>query len=216
MGAGGIRINKERASTVAGLYAAGSTGDHGEDGATNVIGHGMESAVAGRIAGRSAAQYALQAEEPAIKESQAEMLAEEMFQPLNRDKGIEPRTVYADIGRIWESVSVVRNEKVLRRAVTEIKDLKAEKIAKLRAPDSHRLTAALGASNKVSFLELFCNCALKRTESRGEHFRVDYPERDDKNWLKWIICEQVADGEKIWTEPVPFARYPLKPPGKGG
>ncbi len=216
IGAGGIRIDKDRASTVAGLYAAGSTGDHAEDGVTNVIGHGMESAVSGRIAGRSAAHYASQAEKPIVKESQAEMLAEEMLQPLNRSKGIEPQATNEDIGRIWELVSVLRNEKLLNQALEEIKELKTEKISKLWARDYHRLAAALGASNKVSFLELFCDFAMRRNESRGGHFRVDYPERDDTNWLKWIICERAAEGPRIWTETVPFERYPLKAPSTRG
>jgi len=110
----------------------------------------------------------------------------------------------------------LRNEKLLNQALEEIKELKTEKISKLWARDYHRLAAALGASNKVSFLELFCDFALRRNESRGGHFRVDYPERDDTNWLRWIICERAAEGPRIWTETVPFERYPLKAPSKRG
>jgi succinate dehydrogenase/fumarate reductase flavoprotein subunit len=50
-----------------------------------------------------------------------------------------------------------------------------------------------------------------RTESRGFHFREDYPERDDKNWLKWIILQQDGDKVKLSTQPIPIGDYKIKP-----
>ena len=216
IGAGGIRINKDRASTVPGLYVAGSAGDHAEDGATNVIGHGMESAVSGRIAGMSAAKYALQAEKPIISRRQSAALSKTIFQPLFRSEGIKPQVINEEIGKFWETISVVRNKKVLSRAMNQIKELKKDKITRLSAKDYHELASAIGVINKVSFLELFVQFASKRTESRGGHFREDYPERDDKDWLKWVICKREGEGSSVWVEPVPLEKYPKRPPGNGG
>ena len=56
--------------------------------------------------------------------------------------------------------------------------------------------------------------ALMRQESRGTHFREDYPKRDDKNWLKWIIIKKERQKMKLWTEPVPIDTYKIKPPEK--
>jgi succinate dehydrogenase / fumarate reductase flavoprotein subunit/fumarate reductase flavoprotein subunit len=215
IGAGGIRINKERASTVPGLYVGGSSGDHAEDGATNVIGHGMESAVSGRIAGLSAAQYALQAEKPRISRRQAAVLAKTIPKPLLRSEGIRPQMINEEIGRLWETISVVRNKKVLSRAMDQIKELKEDKVKRLTARDYHEVASVIGIMNKVSFLELFIQFASRRTESRGGHFREDYPERDDKNWLKWIICRREREGTTVWVEPVPFEKYPERPPESG-
>jgi succinate dehydrogenase/fumarate reductase flavoprotein subunit len=50
-----------------------------------------------------------------------------------------------------------------------------------------------------------------RTESRGWFYREDYPERDDKNWLKWIIIKQEAGKMVFSTEPVPIDKYKFKP-----
>jgi L-aspartate oxidase len=50
-----------------------------------------------------------------------------------------------------------------------------------------------------------------RKESRGGHIRGDYPERDDANWLKWVIAKKGESGIEVWAEPIPFDEYPLKP-----
>jgi aspartate oxidase len=62
----------------------------------------------------------------------------------------------------------------------------------------------------VDTAEMTAKAALMRTESRGGHFRLDYPQRDDKNWLKNIYIEK-ADGQmKLWTEPIAVTKLPPK------
>lgn len=212
LGAGGIRINIERATTIPGLYAAGSCSDHAEDGAENSLGNGMDSAVGGRVAGRYASEYVKEVEPPSIKERQVEALAKNAFQWLRRAKGITARNVNEDIDRIWESIEVIRSEKSLNEAIRRSEEVEREKVPTLWAKDYHTLAGILGVINKVSFLGFFSRAALMRTESRGAHYRLDYPQRNDKNWLKWVICQQKGQGAEVWTEPVPFEKYPLKPP----
>jgi len=59
--------------------------------------------------------------------------------------------------------------------------------------------------------ETFYRSSLARTESRGWHYREDYPERDDSNWLKWISLKDVKGEMTVSTEDVPIHRYPYKP-----
>jgi succinate dehydrogenase/fumarate reductase flavoprotein subunit len=59
--------------------------------------------------------------------------------------------------------------------------------------------------------EMTLRSALMRTESRGFHYREDYPKRDDKNWLKWVIVKQEAGKMVVSTEPVPIDKYKFKP-----
>ncbi len=211
LGPGGLRINMERATTIPGLYAAGSSSDHAEDGVENGLGNGMDSAAGGRVAGRYAAKYVKEVEPSSIKNRQVEALAAKAFQLLKHPKGVMASDVNEDIDKIWEPIEVLRSEKSLKESMRKLEEIKGEKVPTLWAKDYHTLAGVLGVVNKVSFLDLFLRAALMRTESRGGHYRLDYPQRDDKNWLKWVICQQKGQRIEVWTEPVPFERYPLKP-----
>ena len=57
--------------------------------------------------------------------------------------------------------------------------------------------------------EFTLKAALMREESRAQHFREDFPERDDKNWFKWINIERGDGGPKLSTLPVPLEQLPL-------
>ena len=89
--------------------------------------------------------------------------------------------------------------------------IREEEIPKLVARDYHELAQGIGLGNALNFLELYPRCSLLRTESRGSHWREDYPERDDANWLKWVIAKREDDGIRVWAEPIPYDEYPLKP-----
>ncbi len=212
LGPGGLRINIERATTIPGLFAAGSTADHAEDGAENGLGNGMDSAVGGRVAGRYASEYVKDIAAPSIKKQQVKQLAAKAFQLLDRPKGATAADINEDIDKIWEPIEVIRSEKSLKEALSKLEEVERVKVPGLWAKDHHVLAGALGAINKVSFLGLFLRAALARTESRGGHYRSDYPQRDDKNWLKWVILQRKGQGTEVWTESVPFEKYPLKPP----
>ncbi|MDP2727409.1 MAG: succinate dehydrogenase/fumarate reductase flavoprotein subunit, partial [Dehalococcoidia bacterium] len=83
---------------------------------------------------------------------------------------------------------------------------------RLVASDVHELVKAIEIRNYVQCALLTYTAALERKESRENHFREEYPYRDDDNWLKWINMRRREDGVEMWTEPVPFERYPVKPP----
>jgi succinate dehydrogenase/fumarate reductase flavoprotein subunit len=105
-----------------------------------------------------------------------------------------------------------RNNERLNESIDRVKELN-EKIPELTAKDLHYLSKCHEVKSMVLCAELTFRAALMREESRGSHFREDYPNRDDKNWLKWIIIKQDGDKMKLSTKPIPIDKYKIKPIG---
>jgi succinate dehydrogenase/fumarate reductase flavoprotein subunit len=81
----------------------------------------------------------------------------------------------------------------------------------LQAKDLHYLSKCHEVQSMALCAELTFRSALMRSESRGFHFREDFPERDDKNWLKWIILKQDKGEMKLSTRTIPINKYKIKP-----
>ncbi len=213
LGPGGIRTSTRWGITnLPGLYCGGAVSDHGEDGVSNVIGHGAESAIGGYRAGEGAAIHSKEIAAPAINERQVRELKEQIYAPLKRNTGIPYREPKLRCDEIFDSglLGPIRNEKKLNQALEAVLEIK-EDVTRLVAKDYHELTRCIGIGNALLFPQLVAQCALVRTESRGSHVREDYPDRDDANWLKWVLARRKDDQVEIWTEPIPFEQYPLKP-----
>jgi succinate dehydrogenase/fumarate reductase flavoprotein subunit len=86
-----------------------------------------------------------------------------------------------------------------------------QRLPELWAKDGHSLGKCHEARNIAVCGEMTLRAALTRTESRGTHIREDYPNRDDKNWLKWTIIREKSGKMVVSTEPVPIEKYKFKP-----
>jgi succinate dehydrogenase/fumarate reductase flavoprotein subunit len=212
-GPGGIRTDVENATTIPALYAAGSVSDLGEEGVNPVVHSAIGSAIGGCHAGQAAAHYAGEIGRTNVNGRQVQLLKDEIFAPMKRESGLKHQEVRRHCKSIIARglVGPIRNEKRLKEAIDIAQEIREEEIPKLVANDYHELARCIGLSNGLLFLELLPRCALFRTESRGSHYRDDYPERDNANWLRWVIAKSSGDGIKVWAEPIPFERYPLKP-----
>ncbi len=214
LSSGGIRVNRERETTVPALYAAGAASDHGELGvATDTITPGMAAAIGGYHAGEAVAKDAAEIKEPTINERQVRLLKEEIFAPLKRESGLNHQEVREHCRSIGEQglLGPIINESGLKAAIDAVQEIRENEIPKLVATDYHELARCIGMGNALLFFELLPRCALLRTERRGGHYRDDYPERDDAKWLKWVIAKKVNGKIKVWAEPIPFEAYPLNP-----
>ncbi len=205
IGPGGIRINKDGATTIPGLYAGGSVSDHAEQGVANVISQGMMSLIEGWRAGEGAAKYAAGLAQPAIRERQMQHLKDRTLAPMKRQSGTQHEMLRKYARNMLRNglLGPVKNENNLRKAVEEVRDLREKQTSKLAARDYHELARCIGIQNELLFLEMYAVCSLLRTESRGMHWRKDYPQRDDTNWLKWVIAKRDGDDIRVWAETIP-------------
>jgi len=209
---GGIRIGPRAQSTVPGLFAVGecSGGPHG---AGRIGGNSLtEVLVFGKRAGAAAAEFA--AGHAAGGADAAEIAAEagRVLGYLDaRRAGPRPNVVKARLQKLMnDHVGVVRNDEGLRAAIAGFERMEAVDLASMSVADASRIgnydwIEALEVTAMVRFARAMAGAALKRTESRGAHYREDYPDLDDQNWLRNIIVRRDADGLVFDT----FARTPI-------
>jgi succinate dehydrogenase/fumarate reductase flavoprotein subunit len=76
------------------------------------------------------------------------------------------------------------------------------------AKDAHEWRMAVEAKNMALDAEMRLRASLFRTESRGTHFREDYPRRGDPEWLAWVKLKDEQGTMKVYKEPIPKEWWP--------
>ena len=139
-------------------------------------------------------------------------IKEEMFKPVKQAKGVPPSNIIGSLQEVTAPIkyNLRRSKERLNQALAVIETLK-KKLPELQAQDLHYLSKCHEVTSMVLCAELTFRAALMREESRGSHFREDYPARDDKKWLKWVIVKQQNGKMKLATQPVPVDKYKIKP-----
>lgn len=111
--------------------------------------------------------------------------------------------------------SVFRNKKDLNKALATIRSLmeryEGVAIDNRGLGFNTDLTEALELESLLNLSYIILVSALAREESRGAHFREDYPERDDQNWLKHTLIRKTMDGYRLFYKPVTITRFKPKP-----
>jgi len=215
---GGIRANRHGETSLPGLFVAGDASDHGTSGTCNIITHGMVSAIEGDRAGRIVPHVVAEARREQVDRGMTETLMAAVLEPMKRTAGLDPETVRRHCMDIWPLLGPRKNEARLKAAITAAREIRDNQIPLLRAADYHGLSHCIGLANALHLIELYARCALERTESRGAHFREEYPQRDDHGWLRWLIVRKKGermDEMTMRTESIPFERYPLSPQPQG-
>ena len=210
---GGIwPINTKCATTLPGLYAAGECCGTRYLGAYHPApGFGLlGSAVTGTRAGIGAAEYALQVEKPVIDGEELARAKRILYAPVERNSGFSPRWVTQILHNtvVPYFIIYIKHEERLKAALTIVRFLNDHLVPKLTAKDSHELRLAHDTKNMVLHAEMILRCSLFRTESRGVHYREDYPRRDDPAWLAWVKLREENGEMKLWREPVPKEWWP--------
>jgi succinate dehydrogenase/fumarate reductase flavoprotein subunit len=162
----------------------------------------------------AAANYASHAQSPEIDPSEVKRFKDETFAPMKRSTGLPPEHVVSELQEVVCPLKYClrRSEDRLEQALSKVAQIR-ERLPELWARDGHGLCKCHEAKSMTLCAEMSFRTALMRTESRGWHYREDYPERDDRNWLKWIVVKKKEEGMSLWTEPVPIKKFRIQPTG---
>jgi succinate dehydrogenase/fumarate reductase flavoprotein subunit len=209
---GGIRVNENGQTTVPGLYACGEVAG-GTHGGNRLTGNACtQILVQGYRAGDAAAKEAKVAPEPVIDQDQIERLKKEFLAPLEAKDGISSFSMRKRLQTLaWEKVGVLRTGELLTEALKTIGNLKEEipQIAvKAKEPRYNReWIEALQVGNLLTLLEAIARSALSREESRGAHYRRDFPEMGDEKWLKNVVIKNAQGKTQVETVPIVITSY---------
>jgi len=196
---GGISIHGDGSTHVPGLFAAGEVAG-GLHGANRLGGNALaETLVFGARAGRAAALWAgkgpgKQQGGGALEEGLHSLLAS-----LPQPRAVELRGWFGKIRQcMWEKGGILRNRQGLQEALGCLEDMAREVGVVPNSPDPLGLARTLEARLAVRTGLVILEAALRREESRGAHFREDFPQQDDTRWLGHLLVKQDEKGGCRW------------------
>jgi succinate dehydrogenase/fumarate reductase flavoprotein subunit len=209
-GWGGIKVNTRCESNIPGLYAAGDSAGTCAAGSMEAISGIGGAAVTGNIAALNASQYSGSAGELAIGGAEMSSLKEQVFLPLSRKGGFSPAFVTEILRNLMVPYFIVQVKKAdrLQAAITMVNFVQEHLIPRIKAGDAHGLRMAHEIRNMALDAEIVLKSSLFRTESRGSHYREDYPRRNDPDWLAWTIVQKTRDGMDVSKLPIPKNWWP--------
>jgi len=213
---GGARIDIRCLTDLDGLYAAGEdTG--GVHGANRLGGNGIaDSTVFGGIAGDSMANDVIGREFSPFDERQVEEIIKQAETPL----GCEGLDIYPLREKLrlnnWEKLGIIRDEKGLQEGLAMVQELKEKKDrVGIAGGTAYNIpwNDWLNLRNLLDVSEMIGRAALERKESRGAHYRSDFPEKNNRDYLKNFFIKRIEGEMKIYGRPIAFGR--LRPEDVG-
>ena len=198
---GGVRINERCETNIEGLFACGEvTG--GIHGANRLGGNALaDTQVFGAIAGRSAGEFVEEMgtlRDPVDVGGMINRIKSEVREKIGREKGYSIHTLIGELkSTMWDEVSIVREERGLRSALSKIELLK-EHLKKVKLRGVFEVQKYFEFKSMLTVAELVTRCALERRESRGAHYRSDYPETREE-WRGNLVVSR--DGIRFIRSP---------------
>ncbi|HEU5410206.1 MAG TPA: succinate dehydrogenase flavoprotein subunit [Candidatus Acidoferrales bacterium] len=220
---GGLWVdNEKQATNVPGIFAAGEC-EYQYHGANRLGANSLVSCIyGGMVAGPSAVKYARNLEKGCDSVAYSVFDAERARQQeandalLNQQGSENPITIWKELGELMvEHVTVVRFNKNLEKALNKLDEL-SDRFSKVNLADrtqwanqTLQFTRELG--NMLILSKVITLGALARNETRGAHYKPEFPERDDKNWLKTTKASYNGSKIKLDYEPVDISLLPPRP-----
>jgi len=211
---GGIHVNIKTESPIAGLYAAGECSCISVHGANRLgTNSTADCLVFGAVSGEEAAKYALSKSFREIPKDKVLEEEKRIFDGILGKEGDERVPAIRDEMRkiMNDKVWIFRTGEELQEALKEIRKLR-KRFENIRVEDkggafNMGLIEVLQLDFTLELAEVTVVSALARTESRGAHYRLDYPKRDDKNWLKHTLAYYTREGPRLEYIPVTITKW---------
>ncbi|MBI2919388.1 MAG: FAD-binding protein [Chloroflexi bacterium] len=214
---GGIDTDVWGATPVPGIFAAGECACVSVHGGNRLGGNSLlDTVVFGQRSGQRAADYVLGLEAPphgqAALQSALKQEQERVAGLLSRDRTHLPAAIREKLGQtMFDQVGIFREPKPLQGALDTIHQLQKEYPGVGVGGKSRRfnldLLRTLELRGMLDLAEVITLGALARQESRGSHFRRDFPERNDRDWLKHTLVTYSARGPQVSYRPVVVTKW---------
>jgi len=206
----------EQGTRLPGLYAAGECACVSVHGANRLGTNSLvDIVVFGRRGGKAMAQFAAKAPWGTLPAACEEPTRQRIDRLLNGNGQETVAGLRSELqAAMMEHASVFRTASSLKRMLDIVRDLK-QRYDRVRLQDRGRrfnleLLEALELENLLDLAEVTVVGALARQESRGAHYREDFPKRDDANWLKHTLAYRRPDRIELRYKPVTITRFPPK------
>jgi succinate dehydrogenase / fumarate reductase, flavoprotein subunit len=209
----GIRTDKDGATELPGLYAAGECACVSVHGANRLGANSLlDTLIFGRRSAEHAIQYARSVDFAPAPDSWLTRDEERIRGVINRQGSERIAQIRNEMGvEMSENVGVFRTPERLQHAIDKVAELQQRA---RRAPIDDKgkvfntdLTGALELEAMLVQAEIIARAALWRTESRGAHARLDFPDRDDVKWLCHTHAYWGEGGPRFEKAPVVITRF---------
>jgi len=210
---GGIKTDIDGMTEVEGLFAAGECACVSVHGANRLGGNSLlEAIVCGRRAGHTASVYAVESKLPVFPDRALKEAAHSVSVIMNRATGERASKIRDELAETMiKNVGVFRTKERLTTALDKLKELrrryKSVYIEDKSDVFNTELIETIELGSLLAIAECIIKGAMNRTESRGAHYRLDFPERDDTNWLKHTMFCKDGDEIKIDYKDVVVTKY---------
>ncbi len=194
---GGIVIDENGATAVPGLYACGEVAA-GPHGANRVGGHMFAVLlVFGKRAGQHAAEQSMDMKQPALDYHTLNREIERVQMLSSRTEGVRPVTVRKAIQRAMSPVMIAKDAARLHTALADLTRIKNSQTNRMVLRTRADLFEALSVPNLLETAMILVQASQIRRESRGPHYRTDYPNERDGKFDKNLFWSWVDQGEHL-------------------
>ncbi|MBW2145877.1 MAG: succinate dehydrogenase flavoprotein subunit [Deltaproteobacteria bacterium] len=209
-------LRDERGTVAPGLYAAGECACVSVHGANRLGCNSLlDLVVFGRRAGISMADSLHDVRRVSPHPDAGRDIASRLDGLRSADGSLHTHALRQSLKEtMMENCSVFRTESSLNRALADLRGLR-DSLSRVGQQDrgmafNTELTERIELGHMIDLAEVIATAALTRRESRGAHFREDFPHRDDADWLRHTLVFRGPDGLEVRTKPVTVTRYQPK------